>query len=248
MIHAFDTDLAELVGVDAALIYYHFEYYCQLKEQTGLDIYEGRAWTYSSLSELQEKHPYMSVYAIRQAVKTLLDKKLILRRNDLNKVGYDRTYWYAVCEYQHTDLSKTTDRFAETVTPICRNQHTDLSKTTQGGVEINTRVCGFQHNNTNTTTNTTTNTIKKETKAKKDTFKPPTLEQVREYCQDKGYTINPETFIDYYTSNGWHVGKNKMRDWRAAVRTWVNKDKDRKPKSKSLPFDQFLEGEEVSFK
>jgi hypothetical protein len=46
------------------------------------------------------------------------------------------------------------------------------------------------------------------------------LEEVRAYCQERKNDVDPERFIDYYTANGWHVGKNKMKDWRAAVRTW----------------------------
>lgn len=51
-------------------------------------------------------------------------------------------------------------------------------------------------------------------------FTPPTVEEVRAYCIERGNNINAEHFIDYYTSNGWLVGKNKMKDWKAAIRTW----------------------------
>ena len=55
---------------------------------------------------------------------------------------------------------------------------------------------------------------------KRKRFVPPTLEDVQAYCLERKNNVNPERFIDYYTSNGWKVGKNTMRDWRAAVRTW----------------------------
>lgn len=51
-------------------------------------------------------------------------------------------------------------------------------------------------------------------------FVPPTLEQVREYCKSRNNNVDAEHFVDYYTANGWLVGKNKMKDWKAAVRTW----------------------------
>ncbi len=51
-------------------------------------------------------------------------------------------------------------------------------------------------------------------------FTPPTVQQVQEYVDEKGYHIDAERFVDYYTSNGWKVGKNSMKDWKAAVRTW----------------------------
>lgn len=51
-------------------------------------------------------------------------------------------------------------------------------------------------------------------------FCPPTFEEVKAYCAEKEYTIDAERFIDFYTSKGWFVGKNKMKDWQAAVRNW----------------------------
>lgn len=51
-------------------------------------------------------------------------------------------------------------------------------------------------------------------------FKPPTLEEVQAYCRERNNKVDAERFIDYYSSNGWMVGKNKMKDWKAAVRTW----------------------------
>ena len=42
-----------------------------------------------------------------------------------------------------------------------------------------------------------------------------------EYCSQNGYKISAESFVDFYESKGWMVGKNKMKDWRAAVRNWA---------------------------
>ena len=56
-------------------------------------------------------------------------------------------------------------------------------------------------------------------------FTPPTVDEVREYCEERGNSVNPQRFVDYYSSNGWMVGKNKMKDWKAAVRTWEQKEK-----------------------
>ena len=56
-------------------------------------------------------------------------------------------------------------------------------------------------------------------------FVPPSVEEVKAYIDEKGYSINPDSFVDYYTSNGWHVGRNKMKDWKACVRSWNNREK-----------------------
>jgi len=51
-------------------------------------------------------------------------------------------------------------------------------------------------------------------------FVPPTTIEVKEYAESIGYRLDAEAFCSHYDSNGWKVGKNKMKDWRAAVRTW----------------------------
>lgn len=51
-------------------------------------------------------------------------------------------------------------------------------------------------------------------------FTPPTVDDVRAYCAERNNNVDAERFVDYYTANGWQVGKNKMKDWKAAVRTW----------------------------
>lgn len=55
-------------------------------------------------------------------------------------------------------------------------------------------------------------------------FVPPTREELVQYSSEKGLGLNVDRFLDYYESNGWRVGKNPMKDWRAAARTWAAKD------------------------
>ena len=77
--------------------------------------------------------------------------------------------------------------------------------------------------NNKTITNSITN-IKESTK--ENAAKPPrtmikpTIEEVREYIKEKGYNFDPEHFVNYYESNGWKVGRNTMKSWRAACATW----------------------------
>ncbi len=51
-------------------------------------------------------------------------------------------------------------------------------------------------------------------------FAPPTVEEVKEYCRERGNGVDAQRFVDFYEMKGWMVGKNKMKDWKAAVRTW----------------------------
>ena len=65
-------------------------------------------------------------------------------------------------------------------------------------------------------------------------FQPPTVDEVRAYCEEKGsYWIDPERFVDYYESRGWVLTNGKkMVDWKAAVRLWIKNEKDRYEKMK----------------
>ena len=67
--------------------------------------------------------------------------------------------------------------------------------------------------------------IDKENNKRKNFIKP-TLEEVNQYCIERKNNIDPENFIDYYNSNGWKVGKNQMKDWKAAIRTWERRNKE----------------------
>lgn len=64
-------------------------------------------------------------------------------------------------------------------------------------------------------------------KAAPTRFRPPTVEEVRAFCQEKGYPVDPGRFVDYYAARGWSYGKGvPMKDWQAAVRTWVKNEPD----------------------
>ena len=57
-------------------------------------------------------------------------------------------------------------------------------------------------------------------------FVPPSVSDVAQYCREQGYHINAESFVSFYASKGWMVGKNRMKDWKSAVVTWENRWKE----------------------
>ena len=61
-------------------------------------------------------------------------------------------------------------------------------------------------------------------KIKRKVFKKPTEQEVKDYCDERGNTVDPARFLSHYESKGWMVGKNKMVDWKASVRTWEKND------------------------
>ena len=84
---------------------------------------------------------------------------------------------------------------------------------------------GNNNNNNNNNNNPLKGVYKENTKEKANKsprvcFVPPTVEEVRAYCQERQNNIDPESFVAFYNSNGWLVGKNKMKNWKSAVITW----------------------------
>ena len=77
--------------------------------------------------------------------------------------------------------------------------------------------------------------------AKTKRFAPPTLEELDAYCEKKGYSFNTKRFISYYESNGWKVGRNKMRSWRATADRWAMGTEKEQPKPKGYNSDNVKE-------
>ena len=88
----------------------------------------------------------------------------------------------------------------------------------------------FKDNNTlNTTSNNTMN---------KGRFTPPTLTEVIDQCNFSGANIDPQGFIDFYESKGWMIGKNKMKCWKSAIRTWSRKEREKQKERQTRPVKQ----------
>ena len=67
---------------------------------------------------------------------------------------------------------------------------------------------------------------KEKSSAKKEKFTPPTVQQVQDYCNERQNGIQAFSFVSFYQSKGWMVGKNQMKDWKAAIHTWESKNKE----------------------
>lgn len=98
-----------------------------------------------------------------------------------------------------------------------------------------------QEPNVNVNANVNVNVKEKESKKKSVRFSPPTVSDVKEYCLEKGLTIDAERFVNFYESKGWMVGKNKMKDWRSAVRGWASRERSEGKKTQPTKFSNFHE-------
>lgn len=119
------------------------------------------------------------------------------------------------------------------------NQHSENGQSGQSrSILVNSGQSG-QTSSIPLETETETRNKKQETEVEKETvkekvdkspirFHKPTLDEVREYIKQKGYSFSAEQFYAYYESNGWKVGRNPMKDWKMACVTWQAKEKQPK--------------------
>ena len=72
---------------------------------------------------------------------------------------------------------------------------------------------------------------------KNNIFIPPTLEEVTSYCKERNNSVDPQKWYDFYSAKGWMIGKNKMKDWKAAVRTWERRDSEKNTQDFAKKYD-----------
>ena len=126
-VHSFDTDVASMVGVAAAAIAYNIQHWCEKNAANDAHQYEGRSWTYNSVSAFKELYPYLSPKQIRTALDKLESAGLVVSGN-FNKQGRDQTKWYsfvpeavvksANCPKGQMQLPKKASPFAQKGKPL----------------------------------------------------------------------------------------------------------------------------------
>lgn len=192
-------------------------------------------WIYKTADDMSSETMLgLSASNIRLHIKALEKAGFISERTN-PKYKWDRTKQYRVNLNEIvaalTAKGYTLDGYQhyhiENATNDLKNQKTDLDAQ---NADIDAQTSQTKTAIPETTPETTAETPTKERATSR--FTPPTAREVHDYCQEKGYHINEEKFISFYESIGWKVGKNKMKDWKAAVRTWVQRDKEYNQQSK----------------
>lgn len=175
-----------------------------------LSDYEYRIWTYllamacelnSKSGECQVNVKSMSLRCRTQvnhfsrAIETFQKLGLIT----ISEEGYPVITNWNKRQYKSDNVTARVRKFREVTTK--RNVSCNVSETGQ-------------------ITDTETDKRKGERKA----FSPPSFDEVFLYCKDRSNNINANQFIDFYAAKGWMVGKNKMKDWKACIRTWESRN------------------------
>lgn len=225
MTHSFDVEIAKVYGVNAAILLNHIVFWVQKNQANRRNFYDGTYWTYNSRSAFAEIFPYMSERQIKTALDKLIDAGII-RTGNYNQDARDRSLWYALtkngkCIVQKCQMqtAEMSNAFGENVRPIPDIKHTDID------AETNTDNTG----------------------EKRKRFEPPTVEDVRAYAVEKGWSgaqFDADRFVDFYESKGWRVGNQPMKDWKACARGWVSRDAHRQEQAvKTNPALQYKQRE-----
>lgn len=211
MEHSFDIDIAKEYGVNCAILLRSIWFWTEKNRANGRHEHDGKFWSYNSVKAFEELFPYMSAKAIRTALQKLEDEGLI-ETGQFNEKAYDRTKWYCITPKGQMHLSKMANGISQKGKPIPDNIPDNIER---DGID-----------NTITTNKNYSNR-----------FIPPTIDEVKEYCIEKKLLyVNPDAFIEFYSSKGWMVGKNKMTNWKMSISGWNRRamergDKPYKPKT-----------------
>ena len=111
----------------------------------------------------------------------------------------------------------TKERLAEPSSASFDVANAGFAKQTVANLAVNVNECVNVHDPVNVGDDVMQNEAKSSPRS---LFKPPSIDEVKEYCAERGGKVDPQRWYDYYQSNGWKVGRNPMKDWRAAVRSW----------------------------
>ena len=197
--YLFDVDVAVEYGLYESIVIKLFQFWITKNKANNTNFYDNHYWTYNSKKALLEMFPFWTEQNLRTIMDHLLDKGILITGN-YNTNKYDHTLWYAFVDEekwlgsnQQIDMLKLTNRCVKTNKPI-----PDIYNTPDNNIIINNNILSAPKG-----------------------FVKPSVEEVKTYCEAKGYTFDPESFVAYYDSNGWMVGKSKMKNWKAACTTWA---------------------------
>lgn len=208
MNHSFNIEIATEHGLEEAIVLENIVFWIRKNIANQKNYYDGNYWTYNSVNAFQELFPYLTESKIRRTLLKLESVGLLMTGN-YNKIAYDRTKWYALTD-------KAFELYGIT---ICQNSKMESDKKTNQFIQNDVTIPDI-----NTDIKPDVNTDKAKG------FKKPTFSEVEQHLSDlkqQGKTINftAETFYNFYESKGWVVGRNKMKNWQACVRTWISKSR-----------------------
>lgn len=235
--HSFNVSLATFIGLNETIILTNFYFSVKSNEGNENMIKDGRVWFFRSVNEMNGLYPYLSAKKIRLAIERLIEAGYVYK-GDYNQDKFNKCNWYSISDEAYKlfegekgeSIGQKGEPFADMASHLPKGQLNYKQE------NINNKIYNKKE----------TLSINRESKEKSKNdghfcsvqtkFAPPSVEEVKEYCNAKGYNIDPAQFVCFYESKNWMIGKNKMKDWKKAVLTWVLRKKEEggnaeKPKS-----------------
>lgn len=189
---------------------------------------DGVSECWTSQETMAEWCGGISTRAVRDILQNLITKKLITKKECLNK---NVKYSYKVVEIVPELSSNEQEVFStqqENFSGGDRNFFPVVQELSSG----NNKIDNIYDNKIDNKTIKEKKEIKEKKKylpeTKERVFKKPSVEEISSYCQERNNNINPEQFYDYYEANGWKINRNPMKDWKATVRNWERNEFNRK--------------------
>ena len=113
------------------------------------------------------------------------------------------------------------------------SMYSAIQQTEQQTEQQITQQTNINKKNNNQNNNNITSSTEEDREKPHKRFIPPTLEEVQAYIVENGYCVDAESFIAFYQSKNWYIGKNKMKNWKAAILTWEKRERENPRRSES---------------
>lgn len=189
---------------------------------------DGVSECWTSQETMAEWCGGISTRAVRDILQNLITKKLITKKECLNK---NVKYSYKVVEIV-PELSSNEQEVFSTQQELSSGADRNFFPVVQELSSGNNKIDNIYDNKIDNITIKEKKEIKEKKKdlpeTKERVFKKPSVEEISSYCQERNNNINPEQFYDYYEANGWKINRNPMKDWKATVRNWERNEFNRK--------------------
>ena len=228
-IHNFRVDVAIEVGVNAAIMLEHIDFWCTKNKANGKHFHDGYYWTYNTAKAFREIYPYMSEKAIRTALGKLESGGYIVT-GTYNDKPYDRTKWYAVTPEGAALLDGT----------HCQ----------KGQMEVPKRANGSSQNGNSLNIDNSykpviypfisDEPIQSERRQASGNFTPPTLDEVRAFCAANMMRhVDPEVFHSWHEARGWVVNGSPIVNWQSALASWEVRDRNKAASEKQTDYSKY---------
>ena len=225
MTHSFDTDIAQELGIEAAVILQNFAFWIIKNLTNEKNIHDGKAWTYNSYGALEKLFPYIKKEKIKRVIIALEKEGILVSRTDLNKNGFDKTKWYSLSD--HPIAKKLLGEYLNSdAQSMGENSTTD-------GANLHDGECNPASSLKNNNQRQIKNTDKKpdSKKSRKFSFSLSQSTQFenisKEYREKlKGYAVTKDGAKSFDEFLDFHIAKgSKFKDWSRAYNTWLNNSK-----------------------